>query len=619
MHVIATAGHVDHGKSTLVRALTGTDPDRLAEERRRGLTIELGYAWTTLPGQSEPGAFVDVPGHERFVPTMLSGVGPVPAVLFVVAADDPWMPQAEEHLRALDAWGVRHGIVAVTRSDLADPGPTIDEVRARLAGSSLAHVPICAVSAATGAGLDALRRELATLTAALPTPEPGSDVRLWVDRCFVLAGAGTVVTGTLTAGTIRVGDQLHTDAHRVRVRSVQSLGHDVESVSGVARVALLLGGQSGRTTIARGTPLVTPDAWLPTTVADVRLRAVDGAPGHEGQASAPPQPVPQQPVLHIGAASAGCRVRPLDACHLRLTIDRPLPLRIGDRALLRDPGSRQVWGVQVLDPAPPQLRRRGAGGLRAKALSAADGSLEEELARRGPTRHDLLRRIGVRMGAGDPELGSGLGSGLDSGSHSRNSDDAVRAGEWWIGAGDLQRWRAEVAEVVAQHRRREPLQPGPTVGEVAHALRLPDVELVTAVVQPPLLIRSGRVQPPAVPLPPALERALATLAAQLTESPFAAPDAARLDALSLDRRSLAAAERAGRLLRLSDAVVLLPGSDRIAVDRLSGLPQPFTASQARQALGTSRRVALPLLDLLDRRGLTRRLPDDRRLVVAPDS
>jgi selenocysteine-specific elongation factor len=613
MHVLATAGHVDHGKSTLVRALTGTDPDRLAEERRRGLTIELGYAWTTLPGQPEPVAFVDVPGHERFVPTMLSGVGPVPAVLFVVAADDPWMPQAEEHLRALDAWGVRRGVVAVTRSDLADPGPAIDEVGSRLAGSSLAKVPICAVSATTDAGMDALRRELSALTAALPTPDPSSDVRLWVDRCFVLAGAGTVVTGTLTAGTIRVGDQLQTRTHRVRVRSVQSLGQDVESVSGVARVALLLGGQSGRTTIARGTPLVTPDAWLPTTIADVRLGAVDVDPGHERRASVSSQPVPQQPVLHIGAASAGCRVRPLDACHLRLTIDRPLPLRIGDRALLRDPGSRQVWGVQVLDPAPPQLRRRGAGGLRAKALSAADGSLGEELARRGPTRHDLLRRIGVRMG----DDGSGLGSGLDSGCQSRNGDGAMRAGEWWIGVDDLQRWRAEVAEVVAQHRLREPLQPGPTVGEVAHALRLPDVELVTAVVQPPLLIRSGRVQPQAVPLPPALERALAMLAAQLTDSPFAAPDAARLDALGLDRRSLAAAERAGRLLRLSDAVVLLPGSDRIAVDRLSGLPQPFTASQARQALGTSRRVTLPLLDLLDRRGLTRRLPDDRRLVVAP--
>jgi selenocysteine-specific elongation factor len=312
--------------------------------------------------------------------------------------------------------------------------------------------------------------------------------------------------------------------------------------------------------------------------------------------------VPQEPVLHIGAASVGCRVRPLDARHLRLTTDRPLPLRIGDRALLRDPGSRRVWGVEVLDPAPPPLRRRGAGALRGKALSQVDGSLGEELARRGPTRQQLLRRIGVR---------------IDPGSDPGQVDGAVRAGGWWIGSGDLQRWRAKVAEVVAQHRVREPLQPGPTVGEVAHALNLPDVELVTVVVQPPLLIRSGRVQPQAAPLPPTVERAMSALAVQLADSPFAAPDAARLDALGLDRRALAAAERAGRLLRLSDAVVLLPGADRIAVDRLSALPQPFTTSQARQALGTSRRVALPLLDLLDRRGLTRRLPDDRRHVIAP--
>jgi selenocysteine-specific elongation factor len=605
MQVLATAGHVDHGKSTLVRALTGTEPDRLAEERRRGLTIELGYAWTTLPGSSQPVAFVDVPGHERFVPTMLSGVGPVPAVLFVVAADDPWMPQAEEHLRALDAWGVRRGVVAVTRSDLADPGPATDEVRSRLVDTSLEDAPICAVSATSGAGMGALRRELVALTDGLPTPDPGSDVRLWVDRCFVMAGAGTVVTGTLAAGTIRVGDQLQADTHRVRVRSVQSLGRDVESVSGVARVALLLGGQSGRTPLARGTPLVTPDAWLSATRVDVRLLAVDATPESA-------RPVPQQPVLHIGAASTGCRVRPLDARHLRLTTERPLPLRIGDRALLRDPGSRHVWGIEVLDPAPPQLSRRGAGALRAKALSAADGSLGEELARRGPTRQVLLRRIGVRIGGADPESGSADGPESDC---EARVDGAVRAGEWWIGSGDLRRWRSEVADVVAQHRLRDPLQPGPTVSEVAHALRLPDVELVNVVVQPPLLISSGRVQPQTAPLPPALQRALSTLAGQLTDNPFAAPDAARLDALGLDRRALAAAERAGRLLRLSDAVVLLPGSDLLAVSRLSCLPQPFTTSQARQALDTSRRVALPLLDLLDRRGLTRRLPDDRRLVV----
>ena len=206
MHVVATAGHVDHGKSTLVRALTGTDPDRLEEERRRGLTIELGYAWTSWPGVGDV-AFVDVPGHERFLTTMLAGIGPVPAALLVVAADDPWMPQAAEHLAALDALGVAHGVVAVTRSDLADPGPAAARAAAEVGRTSLAGAPVVAVSGRTGAGLDDLRDALAGMLGALPQPDPDADVRLWVDRRFTVRGAGTVVTATLPAGTVRVGDR----------------------------------------------------------------------------------------------------------------------------------------------------------------------------------------------------------------------------------------------------------------------------------------------------------------------------------------------------------------------------------------------------------------------------
>src|SRR3954468_13573117 len=170
MAVLATAGHVDHGKSTLVRALTGQDPDRLEEERRRGLSVQLGYRWTDLPGAGEV-AFVDVPGHERFVPTMLSGVGPVPAVLFVVAADDPWMPQAAEHLAALDAIGVHRGVVAVTRSDLADPGAVVQQARAELRPTTLAGSPVVATSGRTGQGLDELRDELVAMLGSLPLPD----------------------------------------------------------------------------------------------------------------------------------------------------------------------------------------------------------------------------------------------------------------------------------------------------------------------------------------------------------------------------------------------------------------------------------------------------------------
>src|SRR5688572_25526016 len=201
MFVVATAGHVDHGKSTLVRALTGMEPDRLAEEQRRGMTIELGFVWTPLPSGSVV-AFVDVPGHQRFVPTMLAGAGPVPAALVVVAADEGWMPQSAEHLAALDALGVRHGLIAVTRSDLADPGPALDRARAEVAATSLGTVEAVSVSATTGKGLADLRVALDRLGAMLPAADPAAPVRLWVDRCFTIHGSGTVVTGTLGAGTL---------------------------------------------------------------------------------------------------------------------------------------------------------------------------------------------------------------------------------------------------------------------------------------------------------------------------------------------------------------------------------------------------------------------------------
>src|SRR5688500_18453911 len=177
MFVVATAGHVDHGKSTLVRSLTGMEPDRLAEERRRGMTIELGFVWTTLPSGSVV-AFVDVPGHQRFVPTMLAGAGPVPAALLVVAADGGWMPQSAEHLAALDALGVRHGLIAVTRSDLADPGPALERARAEVAATSMGPVDAVAVSGTTGAGLAELGEALDRLGAALPPADPGAPVRL---------------------------------------------------------------------------------------------------------------------------------------------------------------------------------------------------------------------------------------------------------------------------------------------------------------------------------------------------------------------------------------------------------------------------------------------------------
>ncbi len=225
MHVIATAGHVDHGKSMLVRALTGMEPDRWEAERRRGMTIDLGFAWTTLPSGEEI-AFVDVPGHERFITNMLAGAGPAPAVMFVVAADEGWMPQSAEHLAAIDALGVRNGVLVVTRADLADPAPALRQAAVKIAETSLEGMEAVAVSALTGQGLADLAAALGRLAARLPQPDLRSGVRLWLDRVFAVKGSGTVVTGTLQAGTVQAGDELTaTPAMRtLRVRGVQSLG-----------------------------------------------------------------------------------------------------------------------------------------------------------------------------------------------------------------------------------------------------------------------------------------------------------------------------------------------------------------------------------------------------------
>jgi selenocysteine-specific elongation factor len=266
MHVIATAGHVDHGKSTLVRALTGIEPDRWAEERRRGMTIDLGYAWTSLPGRppDELLAFVDVPGHQRFIGNMLAGLGPAPAVLVVVAADEGWREQSAEHLAAVDARGVRYGLVAVTRSDLADPSTALTQARRHAAASSLGEVEAVAVSGLTGNGLPELRAALGPLVERLPEPVTTGRVRLWVDRSFTVRGSGTVVTGTLGTGQLAVGDELEVHGRRVRVRGLQCAGRPADVVPAVARVAVNLRGVP-QDAVRRGDALLTPEAWHTTS------------------------------------------------------------------------------------------------------------------------------------------------------------------------------------------------------------------------------------------------------------------------------------------------------------------------------------------------------------------
>ncbi|MEO6880610.1 MAG: selenocysteine-specific translation elongation factor [Mycobacteriaceae bacterium] len=591
MHVLATAGHVVHGKSTLVRALTGMEPDRWAEERRRGMTLDLGFAWTQLDDGATV-AFVDVPGHERFVPTMLAGVGPVPAALVVVAADEGWMPQSAEHLDALAALGVSHGLLVITRSDLMDPELALSDARDHLAGTALADVPGVAVSAVTGTGMTELRTAIGALVAGLPEPDAAADVRLWVDRAFTVRGAGTVVTGTLAAGTLRVGDELELagGSRRAVVRGLQSLGRTETEVTAVARVAVNLRGV-GVAEVARGTALLSPGRWRLTTTLDVRVRPV--------RTDEDTVELPTHGVLHVGAAAVPAQIRPLraegqatatDTDTARLTLDVALPLRIGDRAVLRDAGARRVvGGVVVLDPAPPSLRRRGAPAARAVVLAEVDGRPDgaNELARRGVVRAADLVALGADVPEGTPgEAG------------------------WLVDPTLVAPLRARLREAVRAHARESPLDPGLPVEAARRALDLPDTRLL-ALVSQGFDLREGRVHAAGTSagLPAAVEAAVVALTAGLVEQPFAAPGAPRLVELGLGPRELAAAARAGRLLKVADGVWLGPDAIERAHEALTLLPQPFTPADAREALGSSRRVVVPLLELLAARGLTRRDDD----------
>jgi len=635
MYVVATAGHVDHGKSALVRVLTGMEPDRWAEERRRGMTIDLGYAWLTLPAgpAGQPGeklAFVDVPGHERFVPNMLAGLGPVPAVLFVVAADGGWMPQSAEHLAAVDALGVRHGVLVITRADLADPGPASRQARAELARTSLGALDPVAVSAVTGQGLDELRAALGRLVGSLDSPEgpppPGSagaPVRLWVDRSFTIRGAGTVVTGTLPAGRVTNGQELVLSpaGRAVRVRGLEALGEPAESVAAVARVAVNLRGVPADVP-GRGMALIEPGRWTVTSEIDVRISA--GAAGPEPK-------FPAELLLHIGSARTQARVRLLGTgpapgaagaappggaapavSYARLRLRDPLPLHAGDRVILRDPGAAglAIYGGRVLDPFPPPLARRGAGAAAVRELSGWPDT---------PSAADLLGRH--KLVRASQLAAAGL----------TDWPEPVAAG-WLADPGHWARLRAELAVAVAAFCARDPLAPGMPAEAARAALGLPSRDLVAPLATGEVLLDSGYLRiaagevraagggpspgraSPSGSLPPQIASGVQSILDDLADDQFAAPDASQLRVLGLDARALATAARAGLLLRIADLIVLAPGADKEAARILAGLEQPFTTSQARQALATSRRVAIPLLEYLDRARVTERLPGDLRRV-----
>jgi selenocysteine-specific elongation factor len=352
-HVVGTAGHVDHGKSTLVQALTGTDPDRWAEEKARGLTIDLGFASTIL-SSGRGLSFVDVPGHVRFLHNMLAGAGAIDACLFVVAATEGWKPQSEEHLRIVDLLGIRHGVIALTKVGLTDARP---DLSAHLAGTFLEGAPVVPIDAPARIGIDALGATLDDLLAATPLAPDHDRPRLWVDRSFAAKGAGTVVTGTLVGGRLRVGDELTVAGAPVRVRGLQSHGDALDDVAPGRRVAVNLVGIAHRD-VSRGDALLRPDQWHHTAVVDASLHVLAALDHDVSRRGAY--------VAYIGSGEHPVSMRvlgpdviaPGTTAIVRLRLPSTLPLVPGDRFVLRESGREETIGGGEINDVDPL--RRGA-------------------------------------------------------------------------------------------------------------------------------------------------------------------------------------------------------------------------------------------------------------------
>ena len=563
MHVVATAGHVDHGKSTLVKALTGTDPDRFAEEKARGLTIDLGFATTTLPSGAAL-SLVDVPGHVRFIKNMLAGVGGVDACLFVVAATEGWKPQSEEHLRILELLGVRHGVVALTKVGPADDD-LVDlahlEVEERVAGTFLEGAPVVNTDAPTGVGLDNLRAALDDLLAATPTAVDHGRPRLWIDRAFSARGAGTVVTGTLTGGRLHTDDELavHPAGSPVRVRSLQNHHAERDELPPGSRCAVNLVGVA-HDEVVRGHVLVRSDQWHHTTVVDASLRVLDRLDHPVSRRGAH--------VVYLGSGEHPVRMRILgpDALDpgtegaVRIHLPEPLPLLPGDRFVLRESGRAEtVGGGEVLDVDPTERASR----------ARPDRSVDRVVRERGWVPVDELERLtGERR---EP---------------------------------DLDRW---VVDPVVLHRTLEDLRnaladAGPRgldlvgLGELARAavVLLDDAE-----------VEAGRLVPAGVADPLADHPFVAALAA----SPFVPPSPD-----GVDRGELRELVRRGDVVEVEGiffASSAVDAAARLAARLLVDHPEGFTVSTFREEAGNTRKHAMPLLARLDATGMTRRRGDLR--------
>jgi selenocysteine-specific elongation factor len=583
MPLIGTAGHVDHGKSTLVERLTGRDPDRWAEEKRRGMTIDLGFAWATLPDGSEV-SFVDVPGHERFVKNMLAGIESIDVALFVVAADEGWMPQSEEHLAVLDMLDVDRGVVALTKIDNVDldmQALAALEVSERLAGTSLAEASVIPVSARSGQGIDELVSVLGSLL-------PGDDgdigrPRLWVDRSFPVAGAGTIVTGSLVGGSLRREEtvEVHPKGLRGRVRSLQSHEREQTEVRPGRRVALNLGG-IGHDQVGRGDMLGLPGHWRTTRRFAGTVRKARYTEEFEQRGAYQ---------MHVGSTSHQVRLSGLDGGLAVFTIENEVPLAVGDRYVIRDTGRHLVVaGGRVLDPAPGKTNR----ALRSAAFVDPDAPPDDLaaalLAIRGRDRVD---RLAAHTGGG-------------------TAPTAMKVGDLALDENLVSRLLEQTIAMVDEEHEAHPLRPGLSLATLAERLEV-EVDVAEALVdRMPDLVRSG----------PTVSRAgrVSTLSPDQEQSWDEAVlrlgrglDVPAEGDLGLDGDVVALKLKTGDLVRVGPGLVYLRSQVEELRSLIAECGDGFTVAQFRDVAGLSRKYAVPILEWSDAEGLTVRRGDVRHL------
>ncbi len=622
MYVIGTAGHVDHGKSALVQALTGIDPDRLREEKERGLTIDLGFAWMTLPGGDEV-SIVDVPGHERFIKNMLAGVGGIDLALLVIAADEGVMPQTREHLAILDLLGIEHGVVALTKADLVEPEflelARTDAAQV-LGGTALAGSPIVACSAVTRQGLDDLVAAIETQLARTPARRDIGRARLPIDRAFTIAGFGTVVTGTLVEGALNVGQDVEivpgpSREGRSRIRGLQTHGRKVETAPPGRRTAVNLTGIAVEE-LRRGMVVCTPGVLRPTMAIDIRLRAVGYLP----------RPIRHNLAVtfHTGSAEAAGRVLLLDRDELRpgetawaqVRLDDPVAAAKGDRFIIRDPNDT-LGGGRIVDTEVTRHRRFHAPTL--AALESLEKGSPAELvaaavARLEPVElREFLKKVEMDTEGARAAVRGLIATGdlltLDGGD--------LQDGTLLITRARFDSLTGQLQAALPQYHRQSPLRPGMPREELRSRLGLTQKAFEGAL---RLWIERGEVKEagPAVALPahqpalgPAQQAVAAGYLAALRASPFAPNTESRPD-----DDLLAYMEDAGEVVRVGDGVVFAAEAYREMVDRIvSHLEEhgAVTLAQVRDLFGTSRKYAQAVLERLDAQRVTRRVGDERVL------